>query len=1068
MAVTTAPARAATPAPDSAPATARASAAQIEAGLAADPTSLVNPFIGTGSGGDVVGSVNTFPGAVAPFGMLSWSPETPSRPAGGGYNYADSSTLGLSLTHLSGVGCGIQGDLPILPTVGDIGATPARTAQPFTHADERTSPGFYATRLGADRAIDAQVAATTRTGIGQFDFPATAQANMLFKVGASQNGNSAAEVRIEGDNKVTGTISGGRFCDTQNASTVYFAATFDRPFSAYGTWSGATVTPGSASGSGPTSGAWVTFDATATGQVGMKVAISYVSVANAWANLQAESSGWQVAAVAEQTRAAWRQLLSKIQVGGGTHDQQVQFYTALYHSLLHPNVFSDANGQYLGFDGRVHTVAPGKAQYANFSGWDIYRTLVQLQAMLAPEESSQMMQSLVNDAAQGGWLPKWPVSNGYTGVMNGDAADPMIASAYAFGARDFDTRAALAAMVKGAEVVPTADQLGQGYYEQRPGLADYKRLGYVPNAAISSISHVPNGASETLEYALADFSIAQFAEAIGQESTHREYHRRSQNWTNLFNVNSGFLQPRDGDGRFPAGNPVTTGMGVFGQSGFQEGNAAQYLWMVPQNVRGLFSAIGGNDKVIRRLDTFLSEDNVGPNRPYYWAGNEVNMLVPWLYNYAGAPYKTQETVRRLLTTVYSNTPGGEPGNDDLGALSSWYVWSAIGLYPTTPGTDTLAVSSPLFSTVRLNLSGSRVEISAPGASSKGYVQALSINGRPSERAWLSGDLLTGRDARGDSVTTIKYTLSEQPNRSWGAGKNDQPPSYPVGPLKFPPGVTPVDLATTPATTTVTVGAQTASTLTFHVGAGAEPAKPTRVRSIAWRAAPPTGVTVTPTSGTAAVAPDGTATVNVTVSAANNAKQGFDSVIPITLTSTPAVSLPRLDLPIAVVGPGDTARTCTTLGAANVDNGLTQVETSGDGVTTPVTVGGQSGRQTVERVPGGLHMYFRLDSRIASNGNFSTTFTFNYYDSGTNSWTLQYDAHGGSAYTRALAVTNQGTNTWKTATVTVDNAGFAQRQNARSDFRIASAGPVTIHSVQTTVSGPGVLSMDLCGAAASGS
>ena len=1026
--------------------------AQPEPELVTNPAALVNPFIGTGSGGEHIGSVNTFPGAAAPFGMLTWSPETTSRPSGGGYEYGDTATTGLSVTHLSGVGCPIQGDLPILPTTGEVTGTPMRATQPFKHADEQTSPGSYSTVLGD---ITTRVATSTRAGIGQFGFPATDRANVLFKAGGSQTANTGTSVRITGSDKVVGTISGGHFCEQGNTYTVHFAAVFDRPFAATGTFQDSTVTPGGTAIDGPRAGAWVSFDTRQQRQVGMKIAISYVSADNALANLQAEIPSWSADSVAERTRAAWHKLLSKAQIGGGTRDQQVQFYTALYHSLLHPNVFSDVNGQYPGFDRQVHTAPPGKAQYANFSGWDTYRTLVQLQAVIAPAETSQMMQSLVHNAQQGGWLPKWPVANGYTGVMNGDAADQLIASAYAFGARDFDTGAALAAMVKGATVVPSPDQLGQGYYEQRPGLDDYQRGGYVANRRATDISHVPNGASATLEYALADFGIARFAKAVGDPTTYRKFLTRSQNWTTLVNTGSGFLQPRDAGGNFPAGNPVTTGLGVFGQSGFQEGNAAQYLWLVPQNVRGLLDAIGGNAKAIPRLDRFFTQDNAGPNNPFYWAGNEVNMHVPWLYNYAGAPYRTQETVRRTLNTRYANTPGGEPGNDDLGALSSWYVWSALGLYPATPGTDTLTVAAPLFPVVRLNLAGHRTTITAPGAHA--YISRLSVDGVTTQRTWLPGSALLGDGPGGKSTTTLRYRVTDQPDRTWGTAQTDQPPSFPAGPTTFPPGVTPVELTTSPPSTTAKVGTPTGSTWTFTIGAGTEPAVPPSVTSVDWQATPPAGVTVTPSSGTARVA-DGKAAVTVSLTAASGATQGFTS-IPVALRSS--VALSPLEVPVAVIGEDDTAQVCAVLGDPNIDRGVAQFETPGDGVTTPVTVAGRSARRTVERVPGGLHMYFTVDHRIAELGRFATTFTIDYLDEGTNSWSLQYDADAGSAYQHALTVTNQATGTWRTATVTVPDAGLAHRQNDRTDFRLASAGPITIHQVTAQISGPGTLPVDLC-------
>jgi predicted alpha-1,2-mannosidase len=813
----------------SAAAVGQAGPGQASTGLAGDPTALVNPFIGTGSGGAVVGAVDMFPGASAPFGMLAWSPDTTSRPASGGYSYADSSTIGLSLTHPSGAGCGIAGDVPILPTTGAIGTNPTAATEPFSHSAETAHPGSYATTLGTgSSAVKVSVAATTRTGIGDFAYPATTPANMLFKVGDSQATVRAANVSVVGNNEVTGSVTEGKFCGMPNFSTVYFAATFDRPFASYGTWNGSTVSATSRtmtshanaratspagpadrskgaspsvepkgsqqrihlSTSGPHSGAWVSFDTTSDNRVGLKVSVSYVSIANAEANLGAEQHGWNEPAVAAQTRAQWRPLLSEIQVGGGTHDQQVQFYTALYHALLDPSTFSDANGQYTGMDGKVHRTAPGQVQYTTFSGWDIYRDEVPLLAAVAPEQTSQMMQSLVNDAAQGGWLPKWPVANSYTGVMGGDSADAIIAEAYAFGTRDFDTTAALAAMVKGATQVQSSGDRGQGYYTERPGLGSYLRRGYVPNNSATSASAVPDGASLTLEYASDDFAIAAFARELGASSTYRTFLARSQNWTSIYNVDSGFLQPRDAAGNFPAGNPVTDGLSSFGQSGFQEGNAAQYAWMVPQDLHGLITAMGGNAAATARLDTFFTQDNVGPNDPYYWAGNETDILAPWIYDYAGQPYKTQAEVHRLLDNVYANTPGGEPGNDDLGAMSSWYVWGALGMYPETPGAPVLALGAPLFPVIRMNLPGHRLTVTAPGASAQGYITRMSVNGHTSTRDWLPAqDLVGGVGNPGGPSTRVDFQISGTPDTSWAASAADAPPSYPSGPLSFPPGVT---------------------------------------------------------------------------------------------------------------------------------------------------------------------------------------------------------------------------------------------------------------------------------------
>jgi predicted alpha-1,2-mannosidase len=1048
-----------------------------------DPTALVDPFVGTGSGGAVVGPVDMFPGAAAPFGMLDWSPDTPSRPSSGGYNYADSSTIGLSVTHASGAGCGIEGDLPILPTVGAIGTNPTATTEPFSHTDETAHPGSYSTKLGTgSSAIGVNVATTTRTGIGQFSYPASAEANMLFKVGDSQAFVSDANVSIVGDDEVSGAITEGKFCDMPNSSTVYFVARFDRPFTSYGTWNGTTVNANSRAmtsrntskakakaksstapaarlntgTTGPDSGAYVGFDTTSDATVNMQVSVSYVSTANAQANLTAEEHGFNEAAVAAQTRARWRKLLGEIQVGGGTHDQQVQFYTALYHALLDPSTFSDANGQYLGMDGKVHQTARGQAQYSEFSGWDIYRSEIPLLAAVAPKETSAMAQSLVNDAEQGGWLPKWPVADSYTGMMGGDSADAIIAEAYAFGARDFDTTAALAAMVKGATQVQDGSDLGQGYYEERPGLDSDLANGYVVNDSVNSGSAVPDGTSLTLEYATDDYAIAAFAQNLGQANTYRTFLGRSQNWTNVYNVDSGFLQPRDANGNFPAGNPVTDGLSSFGQSGFQEGNAAQYAWMVPQDLHGLVTAMGGDAAATARLDTFFQQDNVGPNDPYYWAGNEVDLLAPWVYDYSGAPYKTQAEVHKLLDNVYADTPDGEPGNDDLGAMSSWYVWGALGMYPETPGAGVLALGAPLFPMVRLNLPNHQLSLNAPNASDQGYINQLAVNGRTVNQDWLpAGDLVGGSHS---GSTRVDYAITTTPNTTWAASNADEPPSYAAGPFSFPTGVVPAQVTSSPSNLTATAGSSTPATLTFTLGVGAYGGKAASIKQLNWTAVPPAGVTVSPASGTAQVT-NGVATASVSFVVAPDATQGFSSV-GFALTSTPAVPLSTLPVPLAVIGSGDTATVCTSLGTTNVDNGLTQQE-GGDGVTTPVTVGGESGRSTVEEVANDLNMYFQVDPRIAQNGDFAATVTIDYYDSGTGGWQLQYDKHSGSAYTGIANVTNTNTNTWKSITVALPDAAVSEGENNQADFRIAGGSPVTVHSVTATISGTGVLPMNLC-------
>jgi predicted alpha-1,2-mannosidase len=577
-----------------------------------DPVSLVDPFIGT-SGVSKENAVDDFPGADMPFGMLEWSPDTPSNVPGGGYGYDDTAITGFSLTHLSGAGCGVFGDFRFMPTVGAV-VDPANAQAPFSHADERAHPGSYAVTF-ARPAITTELTVTPRTGLGAFTFPAGAVGNILINTSSDQAGVSDASFHRVNAHEVSGSATSGALCGMPDVFTVYFDAQFDRDFVATGTWNQNRVSPGAGDVTGPQTGGYVRFDTSTNRTVNVKVSVSWVSVAGARANIAAEGTSWNLADVRAAAAAAWRGALGHIAIGGATLTQARIFETALYHAFLHPNIFSDADGTYRGFDDAIHHTRPGHVQYANFSDWDTYRTQTPLIALLVPHETSDMIQSLVNDANEGGWLPRWPLANTYTGVMAGDSVDPLIAGAYAFGARDFDRATALAAMVKGASVVPQT--LAQGFYIERPGLDEYLQRGYVVNVHTTSVSPVPNGASETLEYALDDFAIAQFARAAGGDvRTQTEFMRRSQNWTKLFDREDGLILPRDADGAF-----IHSPIGPNGQSGFQEGNAWQYTWMIPQNLGGLVDALGGRGPTIARLDRFFRYVNAGQTQPYAWLGN---------------------------------------------------------------------------------------------------------------------------------------------------------------------------------------------------------------------------------------------------------------------------------------------------------------------------------------------------------------------------------------------------------------------------------------------------------------
>ncbi|HEU5353078.1 MAG TPA: GH92 family glycosyl hydrolase [Actinocrinis sp.] len=911
----------------------------------ANPAALVDPLVGTGSGGAVVGQVDTFPGADVPFGMLQWSPDTPSRPPGGGYNYDDSQITGFSLTHVSGPGCAIAGDFPILPITGALPADPDSATAPFTHSAETAHPGSYSVTAGGVRT---QLAATARTGLAQFNYPATAQAQLLIKAADSANGSSSATFQTVGDREITGAVTSGHFCGQPDSYTVYFAARFDRPFTASGTWGGTsaaqvTKTSGGTAvtehsnqnpqpkrypsradrssaaaqqGSGTVAGGWLTFDATRDPNVRMQVAVSYVSTQGALGNLAAEAHSWNVAAVAARATAAWNRQLGTIAIRGGSPAAQSTFYTALYHASLEPCLFSDANGQYPGFDNKIHRVQPGHAQYANFSGWDIYRSEAPLLATIDPRVAADMATSLLNDAAQGGWLPKWPVANGYTGVMNGDAADPVLADLYAFGARDFDAKAALADMVNGANA--TTGSPGQGWYVERPNAAAYNANGYVPNTGSDSISPVPNGASETLEYALDDFSISRLAQYLHQDSTARAFAGRSQNWANVFDTADAYVEPRDSSGAFPSGPPVQTGTG-FGQNGFQEGNAAQYTWMVPQNLKGLIQGIGGNQATAARLDSYFTQLNAGPNAPYHWQGNEPAFDTPWAYNSVGQPWKTQAIVHQISTQLYSPTPGGEPGNDDLGAMSSWYVWAALGVYPQTPGVPLLVLGSPQFPHAVIHGAFGDLRINARGAGGT-YISSLKVDDRSTQHTWIDAT----------RAHELDFTLSANPNTSWGTAPGDAPPSFGAGPVTFPPS-TRAALAVTPGQIRLTPGSSTTVTVKADNSLGT-----TGPATVTWSASAPSGLSATPSSGTITAPAGGAAQTTVTISAAQGMATGYYQVSFASHAANGA-AIPSVSLLATVAQPDESIPTAYVSNYS--DNTVTPVDTRTRNAGPPIPVGG---------------------------------------------------------------------------------------------------------------------------------
>ncbi len=731
-----------------------------------EPADYVDTYIGTSVGAlGPLNAGNTYTGAALPFGMIQWSPETTWAfiKQTGSYEYSEDGIREFSLTHLSGVGVPAMGDIPIQPVVGAVASSPASDSgaylAKFSHRNEEASPGFYS--VGFDNGVKVRLTVTMRAGIGNFSFPASTNSAILFNVGRNASSVPSATINITGDRRIAGSVSSGGFGGSETKYTVYFVAEFSRPFASFGAWKGSSVNKGQRSVTGAATGGWVGFNTTQDRNVEIKVALSYVSVANAWENLNQEIPGWDFDAVRQAAHNLWNRDLNRISVSGGADDEKRVFYTALYHALLHPNILTDVNNQYIGFDGKIH-VAKGYTHYANFSGWDIYRSEVPLLAMLFPKETSDMIQSLVMDAEQGGGLPTWGLVNDDTCGMVGNPASPIVAGAYAFGARSFDTKAALKALLKGA-TDPSAKSKSCAEWD---GLEDYLKFGYLgPDHRNGGPA---SGPSQMLEFNTADFSIAQFAQALGDSDTHRAFMKRAQFWRNTFNVKTGYIEPRKKNGSFI---PVDPG----GETYYVEGNAAQYSWMIPYNLRALFDLMGGNTKVVQRLDTFFTELNAYVNRPYFFIGNEPCFAIPWAYDFAGAPWGAQSVTRRTELELFTTQPDGEPGNDDLGATSSWYVFAALGVYPAIPGVGGFALNSPLFPSATIHLgTGNTINIEGEDASaSNPYVQSLRVNGEPSEKTWLPYDTLS-------QGATLQFKLGNTPNKLWGTKTEDAPPSFSEG------------------------------------------------------------------------------------------------------------------------------------------------------------------------------------------------------------------------------------------------------------------------------------------------
>ncbi len=745
--------------------------------LAAPDSTGVDPMIGTGGEG------HTYPGAVAPFGMVQLSPDTDTSceirgcyAHAAGYRYEDPTIQGFSHTHFSGAGHSDLGDFLVMPVGGDaVPLEPGDPAKPgsgyrsrFSHASERAGPGYYAVTL-SDARVRAEMTAGTRVGVHRYTFAPDAAAHLVFDLRTSLYNYPGkvlwSSIRLSPDGAVTGCRQTRGWAPDR---VLCFAMRFSAPVTGHAFVS--TETGVAYKGfQGPGRGTDELAERSGRALVGrfdfgrlarpleVKVAISSVDEAGALANLASEPGGFD--AVRARTKAAWAQALGALEVTAPA-PMRANVMTALYHALLAPSVASDADGRYRGPDNEVHR-ADGFTFRSTFSLWDTFRAEHPLLTLVQPERTtSDVVNSLV--ASQGespfGILPVWQFQGRETWTMIGYHAVPVIADAYLKGIRGFDADAALKAMVASATYAPYG------------GLGEYMARGYLP------IDREPEAASKTVEYAYDDWTIARMARAMGQTDVAAAFDKRAGNWRNTFDPATGFVRARLSTGAFRTPfDPTAINYG----SDYTEGNAWQYSWFVPQDQAALFRAMGGDAAAIAKLDAMFDYDNSKLDYSHaediagligqYIHGNEPSHHVAYLYDHAGAPWRTQARLKQIVDTQYKPTPDGLAGNDDLGQMSAWLVFTALGFYPVTPGSLEYAIGRPFVERAVMHLpNGKRFTVVADGLRpDHPYVGQVFLNGRPLPRSYLRHDEIV---AGGE----LRFVMAAAPNKTWATAPGERP------------------------------------------------------------------------------------------------------------------------------------------------------------------------------------------------------------------------------------------------------------------------------------------------------
>ena len=710
-----------------------------------DYTQLVNPFIGT----DFTG--NTYPGAQAPFGMVQLSPD--NGLAGwdriSGYFYPDSTIAGFSHTHLSGTGAGDLYDVLFMPVT-----LPYKEAQgelgihsKFSHQDEEASAGYYRVKL-QDYNINVELTATPRCGVQRYTFP-KAESMVILNLKKAMNWDFTMDSQIEVVDSCN--IRGYRFSEGwARGQKLYFATRFSRPFKSVEMDEAEIKLKGEKVGTSKI--ARFMFDTEEGEQVTIVTALSGVSMEGAVKNLDAEAPHNDFDKYLADAKADWNKQLQRIEVTGGNDDDRVNFYTALYHSMIAPTIYSDVDGQYYGPDKQVHQ-ADGWVNYSTFSLWDTFRAAHPLFTYTEPERVGDMVQSFIAFYEQNGRLPVWNFWGSETDMMIGYHAVPVIVDAYMKGIGNFDAEKALEACIATSNI------------DEYRGIGSYKKNGYIPYNVTDKYNSENWSLSRTLEYAFDDFCIAEMAQKMGKTDIANEYYKRSQNYRNVFNPATGFMQPIDDKGVFqPNFNPDEYTAHIC------ESNAWHYFWSVQHDIKGLVSLTGGQDKFAAKLDSMFTYIPAGNEElpifstgmiGQYAHGNEPSHHVIYLYNKVRQPWKAQKYAAQVMHDLYFNAPAGLCGNEDCGQMSAWYVFSAMGFYPVNPVSGEYEIGSPLFPEMRLNLdNGKTFTVLAPNVSRENiYIQSVKVNGQPYDKSYITHQQIM-------DGATIEFEMGNQPGEIW--------------------------------------------------------------------------------------------------------------------------------------------------------------------------------------------------------------------------------------------------------------------------------------------------------------